>query len=100
MVARTIQLIIAPAVMINSCCIFGAGLLGHYSSIGERLPVTVHESASNAQHKVQNVHLHGRTDSLQNARFHPCIDFPHRSRLASVHTFREKAFQQDTRRMS
>ncbi|MCI0552770.1 MAG: DUF2721 domain-containing protein [Anaerolineae bacterium] len=43
MVARTIQLIIAPAVMITSCCIFGAGLLGHYSAIGERLRVTVRE---------------------------------------------------------
>jgi hypothetical protein len=43
MVARTIQLIIAPAVMITSCCIFGAGLLGHYASIGERLCVTVRE---------------------------------------------------------
>jgi len=43
MVARTIQLIIAPAVMITSCCIFGAGLLAHYSSIGERLRITVRE---------------------------------------------------------
>ena len=43
MVARTIQLIIAPAVMVTSCCIFGAGLLGHYSTIGERLRVTVRE---------------------------------------------------------
>ncbi|OGO26968.1 MAG: hypothetical protein A2W33_07665 [Chloroflexi bacterium RBG_16_52_11] len=43
MVARTIQLIIAPAVMITSCCIFGAGLLGHYSAIGERLRLTVGE---------------------------------------------------------
>jgi Protein of unknown function (DUF2721) len=43
MVARTIQLIIAPAVMITACCIFGAGLLGHYSSIGERLRLTVRE---------------------------------------------------------
>ena len=43
MVARTIQLIIAPAVMITSCCIFGAGLLAHYSSIGERLRLTVRE---------------------------------------------------------
>src|SRR6266540_962822 len=43
MVARTIQLIIAPAVMITSCCIFGAGLLGHYATVGERLRLTVRE---------------------------------------------------------
>ncbi len=43
MVARTIQLIIAPAVMITSCCIFTNGLLAHYASIGERLRVTVRE---------------------------------------------------------
>src|ERR1041385_5330344 len=43
MVARTIQLIIAPAVMITSCCIFTNGLLAHYAAIGERLRVTVRE---------------------------------------------------------
>jgi hypothetical protein len=43
MVARTIQLIIAPAVMITSCCIFTNGLLAHYASIGERLRLTVRE---------------------------------------------------------
>ena len=43
MVARTIQLIIAPAVMITSCCIFMNGLLTLYASIGERLRVTVRE---------------------------------------------------------
>src|SRR5919197_449918 len=43
MVARTIQLIIAPAVMITACCIFTNGLLGHYAAIGERLRVTVRE---------------------------------------------------------
>src|ERR1051325_1018711 len=43
MIARTIQLIIAPAVMITSCCIFGAGLLTHYAGIGERLRLTVRE---------------------------------------------------------
>lgn len=43
MVARTIQLIIAPAVMITSCCILTNGLLAHYASIGERLRVTVRE---------------------------------------------------------
>ncbi len=43
MVARTIQLIIAPAVMITSCCIFTNGLLAHYAAIGERLRITVRE---------------------------------------------------------
>ena len=43
MIARTIQLIIAPVVMITSCCIFTNGLLAHYASIGERLRVTVRE---------------------------------------------------------
>ena len=43
MIARTIQLIIPPAVMITSCCIFTNGLLGHYAAIGERLRVTVRE---------------------------------------------------------
>jgi uncharacterized protein DUF2721 len=43
MVARTIQLIIAPAVMITACCIFTNGLLVHYASIGERLRVMVRE---------------------------------------------------------
>jgi hypothetical protein len=43
MVTRTIQLIIAPVVMITSCCILGSGLLAHYSSIGERLRLTVRE---------------------------------------------------------
>jgi hypothetical protein len=43
MVARTIQLIIAPAVMITSCCIFTNGLLVHYAAIGERLRLTVRE---------------------------------------------------------
>jgi len=43
MVARTIQLIIAPAVMITSCCIFTNGLLVHYAAIGDRLRLTVRE---------------------------------------------------------
>ncbi len=40
MVTRTIQLIIAPVVMITSCCILGSGLLAHYSSLGEHLRLT------------------------------------------------------------
>jgi hypothetical protein len=43
MVTRTIQLIIAPVVMITSCCILGSGLLAHYSALGERLRLTVRE---------------------------------------------------------
>jgi hypothetical protein len=43
MTARSIQLIIAPAVMITSCCIFTNSLLGHYTAIGERLPITIRE---------------------------------------------------------
>ena len=43
MVTRTIQLIIAPVVMITSCCILGSGLLAHYSPLGERLRLTVRE---------------------------------------------------------
>ena len=54
MVARTIQLIIAPAVMITSCCIFGAGLLAHYSSIGERLRITVRERIDLLREKQAN----------------------------------------------
>ena len=45
MVTRTIQLIIAPVVMITSCCILTTGLLAHYSSIGERLHEMVRERA-------------------------------------------------------
>lgn len=43
MISRTIQLIIAPAVMLTACCIITNGLLGLYASIGERLRVTIRE---------------------------------------------------------
>jgi len=43
MVARVIQLIIAPAVLLTACCIFTNGLLVLYAAIGERLRVTVRE---------------------------------------------------------
>src|SRR3990172_2373944 len=43
MVARAIQLIIAPAVLLTACCIFTNGLLVLYATIGERLRVTVRE---------------------------------------------------------
>jgi hypothetical protein len=37
MVARTIQLIIAPVVMVTTCSIMLGGLLGHYAAINDRL---------------------------------------------------------------
>ena len=43
MVARTIQLIIAPVVMITSCCILAGGMLTYYSAIGERLRLALRE---------------------------------------------------------
>lgn len=43
MIARTIQLIIAPAVTLTACCIFTNGLLALYASIGERLRIIVRE---------------------------------------------------------
>ena len=36
-VAQTIQLVIAPAVMISGCAIIQSGILGRYSNIGTRL---------------------------------------------------------------
>ncbi|HLF74875.1 MAG TPA: DUF2721 domain-containing protein [Anaerolineales bacterium] len=43
MVARAIQLIIAPAVLLTACCIFTNGLLALYAAIGERLRLTARE---------------------------------------------------------
>jgi hypothetical protein len=37
MVARTIQYILAPVVMISACAILQTGLLGHYTDISSRL---------------------------------------------------------------
>ncbi len=37
MVARTIELIVAPAVMVSACAILQGGLLGHYAAINDRL---------------------------------------------------------------
>ena len=37
MVARTIQLIIAPVVMVTTCSIMLGGLLGHYATVNDRL---------------------------------------------------------------
>ena len=36
-VAQTIQLVIAPAVMISGCTLIQSGILGRYSNIGTRL---------------------------------------------------------------
>src|ERR1041385_3709531 len=62
MIARTIQLIIAPAVMITSCCIFTNGLLAHYASIGERLRVTVRERVDLLKEAEVNSRLHPATE--------------------------------------
>lgn len=72
MIARTIQLIIAPAVMITSCCIFGAGLLTHYAGIGERLRLTVRErvdlvretSADESAHPIAKERLEDLDDQI------------------------------------
>jgi hypothetical protein len=37
MVARTIQLIIAPVVMVTTCSILLGGLLSHYAALNDRL---------------------------------------------------------------
>jgi Protein of unknown function (DUF2721) len=37
MIARTMQFILAPAVMINACAVIITGLLGHYAVINARL---------------------------------------------------------------
>jgi hypothetical protein len=36
-VTRTIQLILAPVVMVSACSIFVGGLLGHYAAVNDRL---------------------------------------------------------------
>ncbi len=37
MIARTIQFILAPAVMVNACAVMLGGLLAHYAAINQRL---------------------------------------------------------------
>ena len=37
MIVRTMQFILAPAVMINACAVILTGLLGHYAAINNRL---------------------------------------------------------------
>src|SRR5689334_1681673 len=43
MVARNIQLIIAPVVMISSCAILLTGLLGRYAAVNDRLRAMARE---------------------------------------------------------
>jgi hypothetical protein len=42
-VASTIQLILAPVVMVTACAIIVSGLLGHYSAINDRLRAMARE---------------------------------------------------------
>lgn len=37
MIARTIQFILAPAVVVNACAVMMGGLLSHYAAINDRL---------------------------------------------------------------
>ena len=43
MVARTIQLILAPVVMVTACAIMLGGMLGHYAAINDRLRAMARE---------------------------------------------------------
>jgi hypothetical protein len=43
MVARIIQLILAPVVMVSACAIIQGGLLGHYAAINDRLRAMTRE---------------------------------------------------------
>ena len=43
MIVRTMQFILAPAVMINACAVILTGLLGHYAAINNRLRDMNHE---------------------------------------------------------
>ena len=42
-VTRTIQLILAPVVMLSACSIFVGGLLSHYAAINDRIRALAHE---------------------------------------------------------
>jgi hypothetical protein len=71
MVTRTIQLIIAPVVMITSCSILGSGLLAYYSSLGERLHLIVRERAEFGQAQgVSTTGTHDYFDSQLIALLH------------------------------
>jgi hypothetical protein len=42
-IARTIQLIIAPVVMVTACAITLGGLMSHYQAVNDRLRMMTHE---------------------------------------------------------
>ena len=42
-VTRTIQLILAPVVMLSACSVFVGGVLAHYAAINDRIRTMVHE---------------------------------------------------------
>ena len=42
-VTRTIQLILAPVVMLSACSVFVGGVLAHYAAINDRIRTLVHE---------------------------------------------------------
>lgn len=42
-IARTIQLIIAPVVLISACMLFENGVLARYTSLGQRIRTMTHE---------------------------------------------------------
>jgi len=46
MIARIIQLILAPVVMISACAITLTGILGHYAAINDRMRAMAHERLS------------------------------------------------------
>ena len=43
MIGRTIQLILAPVVMFSACSIFVGGVLGHYTSLSDRIRALTRE---------------------------------------------------------
>jgi uncharacterized protein DUF2721 len=42
-IARTIQLILAPVVMVSACAIYLGALMGHYQAVNDRLRSMAHE---------------------------------------------------------
>ena len=42
-VTRTIQLILAPVVMLSACSVFVGGVLAHYAAVNDRIRTLVHE---------------------------------------------------------
>jgi Protein of unknown function (DUF2721) len=50
MIARTMQFILAPAVMVNACAVLLGGLLAHYAAINARLREMNRERLERVQH--------------------------------------------------